>query len=200
MNTTDVIASVAPASSRRSAVLAALALTVIALAGCGGSSSSSSKTTTTSKTTSSAPTTTTKAPSSLTKAEYIKKADAICEEGATFIGDALDEALAAADALEMNNTHDARLDLAETMDVFAAQLSATTRELRALAPPAEDPATVSKYLDALDSTIKSLEGFSSAVESNDVSRARELHDEGVSTSNTAKDLARGYGFKVCGSG
>lgn len=165
----------------------AVALSLIALVGCG---SSSTVTVTTTKTTT---------PPVPTKDEFIAKADAICKE-ANANTVAKNEVAAAQTALQANETPATRTRLSNAMRTYATELRASQDKLRALESPPADRVTINKWLDATSTQIFLWEGLASAIERNEASRAHVLYGEAESNVNTAKGLAQGYGFKECGSG
>jgi hypothetical protein len=173
--------------SRRLVVTGAVALSLIALVSCG---SSTTVTVTTTKTT---------APPALTKEEFIAKADAICKELNANTA-ARNEVDAAQTALQANETPATRARLATAMRTYATEQRVALDKFRVLEPPPADRATIFRYEDGLSHGLLLFESLASAIEKNEVSRARVLYDEAESNVNRQRGLAQGYGFKECGTG
>ncbi len=145
---------------------------VLAAAGCGGDDEEAST-------------------SSITKAEFIRKADAICKKGDRQV----EEKFAAflkenEELLKTSDVSEAELaagsaEVAETILIPGARKEMET--LRALEAPSGDEDQIEEILDALDESIeRSEEDPQAAVMSN------------LEVFRRPKGLAEEYGLKVCG--
>ena len=164
------------------AVLGAAALTV---AGCGGddggaaSSSSSGG-----------------APAALTKAEYITKADAICRDTQKRLGPVEDDL----DALPKDSQ--GRGKPKQIAPILARILDATNggyERLKALPAPAEDRATLNRWLASTLESTAALEDLQTAVRAGDRAQAEGPGKRVESITTEQRRLARQYGFKDCRS-
>jgi hypothetical protein len=103
-------------------------------------------------------------------------------------------------AVQRNDTATNRQALAVNVNREVRFASPVLDQLRALEPPAGDRVVIAQYLGAVASNISLAQRFAGAVENHDAQAvqpvAQQLHDNAVS----ARALAQGYGFKVCGSG
>ena len=150
-------------------VLALVALATI-VAGCGGGDDS--ETTETSETT-----------EALTRVEFIKQADAICDE-ANEQSETEAEEFAEENGFELEKASDEELEEAIT-EVLVPSLNQQAEDIEALGAPEGDEERVEEILT-------SLEGAASEIE-DEPSRAFE----GEPLEESSR-LAEDYGFKVCG--
>jgi ABC-type lipoprotein release transport system permease subunit len=138
------------------AAAALLALGVLA-AGCGGSDDDSST-------------------SDLTKAEWIAKADAICQQGNQEIEQAAKE--------QFGNQKPSAADVQQfARGVALLGTQDQVDQIRALGAPSGDEDQVNKILDTVQA---------------DIDKAKEAGDIEESTFADGNALARQYGLKVCG--
>jgi hypothetical protein len=159
-------------------LLAGVLAAVLILAGCGGGGSDDSTTTTSDAST-----------PSLSKADFIKRADAICEAGNKRTQS---EYAAYAEEKKLSSKNEPTpAQYAEVSDeIQVPAFKRQAEELRALGAPTGEEAKVTAMLDALDAGIEE-------VEEADPRKALE------STSSMfveADKLAIAYGLKVCGNG
>jgi hypothetical protein len=164
-----------------------VAIAAVALIGCGGDDDEPA-TTTQSVT----------APSEddrLSKSEFIRQADAICqsyEEQGQDWEDRLTE-------WQMSATSDSDLD--EGADLFregadiAEDLYA---EIEQLPPPPGDEEIIDRYLSLAQTTVSMLRSIADDAEAGDVEAIQTQSDELASTGSKAQGIARGYGFQECG--
>lgn len=159
-------------SVRMSALLAVGLATVVAVAGCGGSGGSSAADTTT---------------ATISKAEFIKKADAICTNGQK-----RSQSEFTAFAEENPNPKAKEPTAAEWSEIGTQILVPALRrqldEIRQLGSPAKDEAQIEEFLDQTEEAIEKLEEEPETAKS----PAKLLAD--------AHKTIKGYGFKVCGGG
>jgi hypothetical protein len=152
------------------ALLAALAVLValaVVVAGCGSDDETTSDETVT-----------------LTKAEFIKQGDAICQKG----NDASEkeaEEFAEENDFELEKASNEQLEEAVS-EVLVANLRGQIDELEALGAPEGDEEQVEGIIDSLESATDEIEDDPSVVFGGEV-----LKKPG--------ELAQDYGFKVCGA-
>jgi hypothetical protein len=139
--------------------LVALAAT---LAGCGGGSSSGSS-----------------------RAEFIKRADAICLR-ASKAQDALSQPASNAELA------------AYVKHVYVIERSVVV-DLRRLQPPSGDRTTVNDMLDSVDRALAFESDVETAAMSGDQSAINSAQAKGARDLNHATTVARRYGFKECGN-
>lgn len=158
-------------SKRLIVALAGIVAIAVIAAGCGGGSDSSSSDSDSS--------------SSLTKAEYIKQGDAVCKKGAVEIEAGLKSYAKENDInLKVKVKNPQVEELSE--NVIIPGINDQLDDLRALSIPSEDEELAKELLDALEKGIEKGEQEPVA-----------FLAEGKSLTK-AGDLAKEYGFKVCG--
>src|SRR5919206_2485001 len=146
---------------RRFALASAVVLAVVA-AGCGGGSGR------------------------LSKAEYAKRADAICTKYNAKI-----RALGRPTSIPGLPAYvDEALPLARKGD----------DELRALEPPKDEEQTAKEWLDQNDSVVGSMERLRNAAKKGDRTGVQTALNEATSANQTANRLARRLGLSVCAQG
>jgi hypothetical protein len=153
-------------------VLGALLMLVALIAGCGGGDST---------TTGAATPTTSEAP--LTKAEFIKKGDAICKTGNEASTTEIEEF-----AKENGfGSEPSKAQFEEVVtEVLAPNLAKQAEELDALVPPTQDEDKIEALISSLNETIARMEKNPSSLEENALAKPIQLE--------------KAYGFKVCGGG
>jgi hypothetical protein len=150
-------------SKRFIAMLAGVVALVVVAAGCGSSSGSSS----------------------LTKAEFIKQGDAVCQKADKRIAD---EANEFAKENGIDTSKPSSKDKEEAIEkVVAPGLKSEAEELSGLGIPREDGDKAEAVLTALESGVGKLAAEPAA-----------LLEAGGSPLDKASELAREFGFKVCG--
>jgi hypothetical protein len=158
-----------------------MAIAVVA-AGCGSSSSDSSSTSGSDTTASTGDTTVTTA--ALSKAELIKKGDAICTKGNESIST---EANEFAKENNVNTKKPTKAQKEEVItEVVAPDLRKQGEEIAELGVPSGDEAEI-------EAIVAALEGAADELEENP-----NLLFEGKSPLSDVAKLGSGYGFKVCG--
>jgi hypothetical protein len=152
-------------------MVGALVALVVLLAGCGGGGDS----TTAAATTSEKP---------LTKAEFIRKGDVICQVGNQASQTEVEE-FAKDHGFGSKEPTQAQFEEVVT-EVLAPNLKRQADELDALIPPAKDEDEVQAIIDSLRGAIAAIEKDPSNLEGNVLAETIRLENA--------------YGFRVCGSG
>jgi len=124
--------------------------------------------------------------SRLSKAEYAKRADAICTKYNAKL-----KALARPTNISaLPDYVDKALPLARKGD----------DELRALKPPKDEEQTAKEWLDQNDSVVGSMERLRDAAKKGDRAGIQTALNEATSANRTANGLARRLGLRVCAQG
>jgi len=121
--------------------------------------------------------------SGLSKADYVKQADAVCRDGAKQIA-----------ALEVPS--DVTGLPAAAARVVAVQ-RATLDRLRAIHPPKADKAQIAKWIALVDQTLDQAEMSASSQRRGDLQRAVTANANGAALDGRADEIARGYGLRTC---
>jgi len=121
--------------------------------------------------------------SALTKAEYIKQADAICAEASAAI-DSLSGAAA---------TGDESLQASQELEITRSEV----QSLQTLTPPDEDRSTLNDFLAALKDEVDALTSLNSAVAAGGDTSAAD--SELANARANAEQAATDYGMKDCGN-
>jgi hypothetical protein len=163
--------------SKRIIAMLVGALAIAVIAGCGGGSDSSS---TSGESTSSGD----GGGSSISKAEFIKKADAICAKGSETANEEAEE-FAEDNNVDTENPTPEQLEEVVS-DVVAPNIQIEAEEIAALGAPQGDEAEVEAIVNSVEEAVSALEGDPSKV------------GEGESPLAEATKLAKSYGLKNCG--
>jgi hypothetical protein len=156
--------------------LAALILVAgLAFAGCGGGGTTTTVTT-------------------QSKAEYIARADRVCET-AQAKRERLEGRVAEMTAISPGETHQVAQLLRRAADVLMVEV----RRLRALTPPAGDSRTPGSLLSFLDDQITHLSGWANAYDRRNATEIRGFQARIADDTAKASAIAKHYGFQVCGS-
>ena len=125
--------------------------------------------------------------SSLTKAQFVAQADAICKKGNAEIESEVEAFQAKNDLGE--NDEPSKVQQAEVSEtILAPNVTNQAEEIRALEAPSGDEDEISAMLDSLDEGVEEVEANPQApFESNQ-----------PNPFGAANKLAREYGLKVCG--
>lgn len=169
-----------------------LAALGIALAGCGSSSATSSDGATSGET-------------SLSKAEFIARADALCEatkakeeplraEIQKLAVKARDEEKATATVSD-----GLRGELAETLEQIVATGEAGLSQVEELGTPAEDASQLEAIRQESKSSFAVSDDYAAALENHEDRKAQTIAEQGNAETREAAKLAKQYGFEVCGS-
>ncbi len=152
-----------------------LLFAALAIAGCGGSSS-------TEETASGPP---------LSKSSFIKQADAICAEYHSRKA-ALDQEIGR--LFSARNFDAAAKALQDEIDAGRKEVE----KLRALSPPEADAETLGTLVDDLEKVFDVAEQAKGSLADGEVSDYLETGREAAEPSKEASEIAKQYGFKVCG--
>jgi hypothetical protein len=153
---------------------------ILAVAGCGGSSHKTATTT-----------------PAQSKAAYIAKADAICQQLRTSLT-----------ALAPQTKHFTALGASQQAFAVGAPLfrqvqgleQAELNKLKALPLPAGDSSQVTAYLQHGAAAVALTGTIATAFAHSDRKALTAAEQEGVRAAAATRGLAQGYGFKVCGNG
>jgi hypothetical protein len=123
--------------------------------------------------------------SRLSKPEYVRGADAICRRSNTKI-----DALGAPDQHEPTAEEKA---IGELIDIQRVALA----DLRQLAAPEADQATLGKWLGLVNQTVDQMQAVRSALKAGDSAGVTAANAKGRALNDQADQIARGYGLKQC---
>lgn len=121
----------------------------------------------------------------LTKEEFIAEGDAICA-GLTEAGE----------QVEAPETED---DLARYLTELLDQAEAARDEFAALNPPEDGEEVHHELLDALETSMSTVEGAIAAAEDGDTVTVEDLLSQATEEGAAADEAAQEYGFEECGS-
>lgn len=128
----------------------------------------------------------------LTKAEFIRQADAICGE--------TDEDLKTIQAeLDRLGTSDFGKS-ADLIRDIVDRVEVELDDLRALTPPEEDAESVDETFDFVEDQLPLLRDLADATERQDADAIQSLTEELARGQDQTQEFAQDYGFKECGSG
>ena len=153
--------------SKRIIAMLAGALAIAVVVGCGGGSDSSSDS------------------SSLTKAEFIKQADAICAKGGELLNKEVEDFGEENDIDPNKTTKEQQEEL--ITEIVAANVQSQVDEIRTLGAPSGDEAQVETMLDTVEEGVEELE-----------SKPNLFLNKKTNPLTRGSDLADKYGLKVCG--
>jgi hypothetical protein len=156
-------------------IASTVVISVLAIAGCGGAGGDTNA-------------------QVRTKAAYVAHADAICEEQQAK-RERFEARVAGLAPITAGETH----EVAVLLRRAAGALGSEVRNLRALHPPSGDVRTPESVISILADQIQDLRGFAAAYERRDAGAIRTFQARIADDSAKAGDLARHYGFQVCGS-
>lgn len=139
----------------------------------------------------------------LTKAEFIAEADALCEASK-----ARQETSRAAVAQlaqkargeegETGTISDGiRRDLAEALDRVVARAEAGFSEVQSLGPPKADASQLGEILRRTESAFAASRAYAAALENHEDAKAQAVAEKGNAATRDVAGLAKQYGFKVC---
>jgi hypothetical protein len=171
------------------------AVAVVFFAGCGSSSESSS----------SASDAATSGEGSLTKAEFIVKADALCEDSKAKqnpLRKKLEEATRKARGEEQGNgglTDGTRRELAQTLGQVVATAEASLSRVQALGSPKADAGQLEAIFQKIESAFAASLAYGAALENHEDAKAQEIAERANAETRETTILAKRYGFKVCGA-
>jgi hypothetical protein len=125
----------------------------------------------------------------LSRAEVIQQGDAICAEFRKRRAEI-------ERASERTSDLDEQAELVRELSDEAVSVAA---QLDKLAVPSEDEAVIDNYLTLAREQIVLVRRTAGALEAGDVDKATALAESGQETAARMRDIAQGYGFKVCSS-
>jgi hypothetical protein len=163
----------------------AVAVCVLGLAGCGGGTKTIIQSRTTTQTETGPPP---------TKAEFIARADAICDQYGPQ-RDRLNKQLSQyTEGVSRTQANQAAEVLRNTADVLRQEFLA----IRQLPEPPADASVIDSYLSSAETTISDVDKLAAAVADYDVTRIKSVSGEMTTDGSKTQGIADGYGFKVCG--
>lgn len=175
------------------ALIFVVALTV--LVGCGASSGGSSTSTEAG----------TGGEGALTKAEFVAKADAICEATKAKqepLRRKLEEVARRARGEEQGSggiTDGTRKELAQALGRIVAMSEASQWRIQALGIPQEDAGQLEAIFQKVESSFESSLAYGAALEQHDDAKAQAVAEKANTETHETTVLAKQYGFKVCGA-
>lgn len=178
---------------RLAPLIFAVALTV--LAGCGSSSGDSRY----------AGDAATSGGGSLTKAEFVVKADALCEASKAKqepLRKKLEEVAEKARGEERSNeglTDGTRRELAQTLGRIVAMAEASQSQVQALGSPEADAGQLEAIFQKTESAFEASLAYGDALEHHEDAKAQAIAERANAETGETAVLAKRYGFKVCGS-
>ncbi|MEK6272977.1 MAG: hypothetical protein AABM42_10080 [Actinomycetota bacterium] len=131
-----------------------------------------------------------------TKAEFIKEADALCQQFRDEAASARQELQDLRDPTSTEELHDA----ADLFSEYAGTLEQQAERLRQLEPPPGDETIINNWLSTGEGGISLLRDLADAVDSGDGQEIRSLNEQVQARFNEASGIAQGYGLTECGSG
>ncbi|HEV7807896.1 MAG TPA: hypothetical protein VGO80_18905 [Solirubrobacteraceae bacterium] len=133
----------------------------------------------------------------LTRAQYIASTDKLCKASNTRTRTLNVRLLrAAADA---RNDRQLLRRLAPILERGYGKVRDNAAAFQAANPPPDDAAEIERIREAYDKQANQVRLLAAAARSGDVARFRSLSDEQEEVVTYARRLARGYGFRECGS-
>lgn len=172
-----------------------LVIALVVLAGCGSSSGSSSSSTEAGTGGEGAP----------TKAEFVAKADAICEAAKVRqepLRKRLEEVARKARGEEQSSggiTDGARRELAQALGRIVAMSEASQSRIQALGIPKEDAGQLEAIFQKVESSFESSLAYGAALEGHEDAKAQAVAEKANTETHETAVLAKQYGFKVCGA-
>lgn len=168
---------------------------LVVLAGCGSSSSSSSSATDAGA----------GEAGTLTKAEFVAKADAICEATKAKqepLRQKVEEVARKARGEEQANggiTDGTRRELAQALGRIVAMSEASQSRIQALGIPQEDAGQLEAIFQKVESSFESSLAYGAALEKHEDAEAQAVAEKANTETHETAELAKQYGFKVCGA-
>lgn len=167
---------------------------LVVLAGCGSSSPSGSSATDAAA----------GGGGSLTKAEFVVKADALCEASKVKqepLRKKLEEVTLRAREEEQGEgiTDGTRRELAQTLGQIVAMAEASQSEVRALGVPKGDAGQLEAIFQKTDAAFEASLAYGAALESHEDANAQAIAEKANAITRETAALAGQYGFKVCGT-
>jgi hypothetical protein len=133
------------------------------------------------------------------RGHFVTQADRICLRTDNRLEAEQAKVDAAVKAEQEKSTPAHRKSLASGMRQETALAQAELTQLRALEPPAADRTAVAAYLTVVASQVKLVDQFAQAVDDDDAAGVMTASAKLTIGETTLDNLAKAYGFKVCGS-
>lgn len=165
------------------------------LAGCGASSGGSSSWTEAG----------TSGEGALTKAEFVVKADAICEASKVRqepLRKRLEGVAGKARGEEQGSggiTDGTRKELAQVLGRIVAMSEASQSQIQALGIPEEDAGQLEAIFQKVESSFESSLAYGAALEQHEDAKAQAVAEKANMETHETAVLAKQYGFRVCGA-
>jgi len=179
---------------RRLAPLIAVVVLVI-LAGCGSSSENPS----------SATDAATSGGGSLSKAEFVVKADELCEaskvkqERLRAELEAMAQGARSEEQSSEGLTDGTRRELAQTLGRVVATAEGSLSQVKALGPPKADAGQIETIYQKIERSFEASLAYGSALEHHEDAKSQAIAERANAETREAAVLAKRYGFKVCGA-
>lgn len=167
---------------------------VLGLAGCGSSSPEGS---------SSATDAAKGGEGGLTKAEFLAKADALCEAAKAEqepLRKKVEEVAREARSEEQGGggiADGTRTELARTLGRIVAMSEARQAQIQALGIPREDAGQLEAIFQKVESTFESSLAYGAALENHEDAEAQAIAEKADAETHETAVMAKRYGFKVC---
>lgn len=123
--------------------------------------------------------------SRLSKPEYVRRADAICGQANKKAG-----------AVPAPDQHEPTAQEKAIGEIIVIQRAAVV-DLRHLAPPEADTATLGKWLGLVSQTVDQMQAVRTALKAGDSAGVTAANAKGRALNDQADEIARGYGLKQC---
>jgi hypothetical protein len=175
-----------------------LLVVIAAITGCGGSSgSSSSSSDSSSDPSSSTGSTQVTSGESPTKSEFIAQADDICKT--------IKEEAAPLEARFQQLSEKAKSSsefkqLADLLRELVGYSAKGVDQIQELEPPVADQGAVDAYTTTIDSRVSTGKEFADALDAGAQEQVSTLSKQASALTSKAEQMAKTYGFKVCGAG
>jgi hypothetical protein len=141
----------------------------------------------------------------LTKAQFVARADAICEATKAKqepLREKLEEVARQARGEEQGSggiTDGTRRQLAQALGRIVAMSEASQSRIQALGIPKEDAAQLEAIFQQVESSFESSLAYGAALEQREDAKAQAVAEKANTETHETAVLARRYGFKVCGA-
>jgi hypothetical protein len=141
----------------------------------------------------------------LSRAEFIAKADALCEASRTKqepLRKKLEEVAREARSEEQDPeglTDSTRRELAQTLGQLVAMTEASQAQVQALGPSQADAGQLEAVFQKTDSAFEASLAYGAALENHEDAKAQAIAERANAETRETAALAARYGFKVCGA-
>lgn len=147
----------------------------------------------------------TKGEGTLSKAEFVAKADAICEASKAKqepLRKKLEDVAQKARGEERDTggiTDGTRRELAQALGQIVAMSEASQSQIQVLGAPKEDAGQLGAIFRKVESSFESSLAYGAALEQHDDAKAQAVAEKANTETHETAVLAKQYGFKVCGA-